>query len=344
MKKIALVLVILLALIGCSKKEVVYNPPEALMFDETTLSVSWQSVKDAIAYEISIDDTIFKTANTYHDLSDLESGIYTVKVRSVFKDSISRYSLAIKVTIVKAVSIDFSLNNDVLALVSHTSGIKYQVTPYDYMGNKNASIKLESNTYKVVSDIGFKRLDIKATLNSVVVFDQTVMVNVDGYTYFKGEDHVMIPNVSGNKVYLGSILLDESNYVLTDLGLSISKTYLETLALDTYLLKVEGNQTLLTYITFSETQKPRLTSSSNVMYESKDVIFTFELYGGTFLGVYATPDLSEGYVFESGTLTIKKSYIDKIIESEPNRTQIFFQYEVQNNELTVVGYLTIRLK
>lgn len=344
MKKFTLILALILSLAGCSKKQVIYDPPKDLSYNEDTFKVSWTSVKDAISYEVSINDETYQTTDTYYDMSTFDTGIYAVKVKTIFKDNSSRYSLAINITIIKTVAVSVSLQGDTLTFESDTKDIIYQVTNYDYLGNVIGKDTLDKKTYKINSDIGFKRLDVKGLLNNLVIYDKTLRVNVDGYTYFSGDDYLLISQVIGNEVYLNGLLLASSNYIDDENGLSLTKAYLETLDYGSYELRVEGEDTYLTTLVLSETQKPKLTSNPSVIYEGSDVTFEFELYTGSFRGVYTNPTLEEGdYSFTNGVLTINKSYIDAVVLNEPDRKQIFFQYELTNNEVTVIGYLTILL-
>lgn len=342
MKKIILLLLFVIGQYGCEKTE--YNPPQNIVYNEETSMVSWSSAPNATSYEILINESRYETSKLFYDLSSFVSGTYSIKVRSIFKNNVSMYSIPIEVTIIKEIKVNVTLEDDILTFNSETNNIKYTIRSFNYLGELENTIPLVGSTYKVISNLGFNHFEVEGMLNGSLIYKKTIFVNIDGYTYFKGEEYMKINEIKGNKVFINDTLLDENSYLISTNGLSIFNSYLNTLGLGKYLLKVDGEDIFLSYITLSETKKPKLTSASEVSYTGSDVKFIFNMYDGSFIGIYSTPNITnEDYSFIDGVLTINKDFIDSIKLNEPARKQIFFQYELVNQELTVIGYLSIRL-
>ncbi len=344
MRKLTLLLFLVLVLFGCANDNKIYDPPQNLAYNEQTYEVSWSLASDATLYILSINSVIYKTTDLFFDMSSFEPGIYLVKVGAIYGENYSKYSSPIEITILKEVIVDVTLNEGILSFISQTNNIKYKLKSFNYLGQLENTVQLEGTSYQVTSDLGFKHYEVEGMLNGLLVYDKTIYVNLDGKTYFKGEEFINISEIRGDKVYLNGDLLDESAYLLSSEGLSIHKAYLETLGFESYLLKVEGEVVFLTYLCLSETEKPKLFSASEVKYEGNDATFKFQMYGCSLIGIYTTPEITnEDFSFREGILTIKKEFIESIIAAEPARKQIFFQYELLNQELTVIGYFTIRL-
>ena len=111
-----------------------------------------------------------------------------------------------------------------------------------------------------------------------------------------------------------------------------------------YCLEVRGSESYYTFINYTSKPKPKLLSESVVIYDNDDLTFKFELYGGRFLGLSSTPNLTKDeYGFNDGVLTIKQAYIERVKKDNKDLNSIILSYAVDNDTGTIIGYLTIRL-
>ncbi|MDY0210777.1 MAG: hypothetical protein RBQ91_05155 [Acholeplasma sp.] len=345
MKKLIFIFILLLGMTGCQKTDsMVYQPPAGFVFDETSQVLSWEASKEASGYVVSINDKLHNVTGISMDVSNLEAGVYEVKIKAVYEGGTSRFTVPFTIQIVKPVLVDVNLLEDTITFDSITQGISYRVESYDFLGNKTTEVTLDHNQLKPTSDMGFSHYKVTGTLNQLEVYTKDIYVDVVGYTYFQESDCLIVPVQSVEKVFLDDVLLETEHYLFSNGQLSICKDYLSGLEAKNYVLKIEGEALYLLNVIVSNTKQPRLISENNILFNHEDVSFTFQLYDGAFAGISSDPMMSDSdYTFNESTLTISKGFIEQLILDDVTRKQVIFQYELTNNEVTVIGYLTIRL-
>ena len=139
--------------------------------------------------------------------------------------------------------------------------------------------------------------------------------------------------------------LDSNDYVYSAQHLFIKNSYLTTLSAGHHLftiLTLEGFYIL--DINILSTEKPYLISNSEVFTDfSSDLIFTFELFEGSFGSLSGNGITADDYTFQGNILTIDKTYVLSMFSSDPERETLILGYTLESGDDIVIGYLFIKI-
>ena len=86
-----------------------------------------------------------------------------------------------------------------------------------------------------------------------------------------------------------------------------------------------------------------MTSPKDIISNLKDNTYiTFESVGYRFKGVMGYDIASTDYTYSDNILMIKASYLKLAFESNPERTSLILSYTFEKDNLTHLGFITIK--
>jgi len=345
LKRMLLLMLVMFLLTSCSKEktESILTPPKEVVFSESTSLLSWGEVSGADAYVVSINNKLIETKDTFLDLSDYLTGNYVVMVKTVKGDASSYFSEYYKFSIIKDIELELIYDESFIRLQTEVTDLTFHVTvKHRNIEVKSYEIEERQLTYEPLD--GLVLYHIKATFKGVVVYDHEFYINVDGYTKPKDETSLSLQTSFFGVLYFNGNEVDEASYEIIDNRLSVTSDYLNQFNDGIYPLEIRGETNYVTFIFLTVDPNPRITSSSDVMYTGSDLIFTFDLYGGSFIGLSSNPNIKkEEYVISEDQVLIKKEYIERLIVLDPTKKSVILTYVFDHKNGTQIGFITIRL-
>ncbi len=351
MKKLTVFILLLFILIGCSTP-IEYESASNIRIENDTLK--WDAVKDALSYEIIFDDMQYTLSIPSYDISQLNNGSYTVRISIIYPEGLKKsidYSFNISRDYQKPTNL--TLEDYILSFTSlipttyklYVDGMyktTFEETSIDlseYLNiNEGSTINViaiyESEEY--ISDTyvfdGRIYLDMNQTLTYELRSSDTIIVNFDHL------DTILFIKINGqtldNALYTAtstSIIFDKDIFFYPSYGLNIYEVYTDS-----------GYFTIT--INVVETENPHLLSSNVLTFiPSEDLELEFNLLGGTFVQLSGYMLESSDYRFENGTLTIYASYIESLLDEDPDKENIAFSYQLQKDGNSFVGIIFIYL-
>lgn len=342
MKKLILLL-LLFALYGCSEKEVeVLSPPTNISFNTSNNTISWTPVQDVLSYVLSINgQTIELDANSY--VINVPSGRYEIKVRAKYATGLSRYTVPIFIDVIKNETLNYQVSEQ-LSFDEVPGASSYKLEIYNTLNEKVFDEEITS-PFDLEDRLGNLRFELKAYYQSSVIASEVFFINFQGLTYTKDTLDLVIQCCDTiTEMYLNDDLVSSEYYSQAGNDVIINAAYLDLLESDVYILKTVGSFTTYQYLTITAYERPVLISNSQQVFNNSDISFTFDLKGGSFEGLAATPQVTlADYSFTEQTLVISKAYFEAIKSSNPTRDKVIFSYVISNGPYTVIGYLTVNL-
>ena len=343
-KRISLITFLLFILVGCVDKSIL-NTPENLRFEDGFLK--WSEVDNAEHYVLDFYGETKLAYNHTFDLKNYPTGNYTVRIASFSNGKLSSYSEPISFQLIQNEVIDIiDINEEQISWMIH-SGLDYQI---NVINPENQSIIKTENTdlnrfiYNTLED-GLYDIEIIALLGETEVTSKTIRVLKGDYIYVK--DVGIILDLEGpTDIYFEDTKLESGiDYEIDEYGLILDAEAINVLAetFDGVLITLKYDVDVYMYVSLITIEKPIMVSSNTTTYKGSDVTFEFDLKGGIFESLSGI-DLEEtDYTFIDNILTIKASYIEKMIQKYPDSHTIFLTYFMSNSPHVVFGFISIKI-
>jgi hypothetical protein len=89
---------------------------------------------------------------------------------------------------------------------------------------------------------------------------------------------------------------------------------------------------------------PIILSDDSMIYTPDvDMIFQFDLHGGSFVGLSGNDITTSDYVFLDNELIIYASFIEKILDDNPSRETVILVYQLTKNSNIFMGFIFINI-
>ena len=341
-KLLLIIPLLLLIFVGCATSSNIVAPSD-FRFDDGFLY--WTEVKGAEHYVIEINGSNKLAYNNKLDLKDYNTGNYTARIAAFSKGEISSYTEIIHFQLIQTESIEIiSITDEVITWNDHL-GLSYQIRVYDHaLEQQIHSINISTNSYhyKGLED-GEYSITISAYLGDTLVTSKDIRILKGDYEYVH-ESGLILDIEIPTALYLGdTLLVEDTDYTVESFGLIIHSSLIDAIDHTSVVLKLVYDYDVYLPIELVVIPVPEIVSTSSVTYQDTNLTFTFDLKGGSFNGLGGNNIKSEDYTFESGILTISKTYIDEVIALDPNRTMLILTYVLENEPHVVIGYLFISI-
>lgn len=138
--------------------------------------------------------------------------------------------------------------------------------------------------------------------------------------------------------------IDTTAYSFTNRFLTLKSSYLTTLPIGEQILTVTTDiGSFQISINIFDTSKPYMMSKSEVFTDfSNDVVFIYDLFGGSISGLTGNNITSSDYSIRNNTLTISKTFIESVFSLEPTRETLILEYTLESGNNVVIGYIFIK--
>lgn len=340
-KLLLIIPLLLLILVGCTTSSDLV-PPSDFRYDDGFLY--WTEVKGAEHYVIEINGSNKLAYNNKLDLKDYNTGNYTARIATFSKGKLSPFTNLIQFQLIQ----DEQLSNLTITGTEISwdamEGLTYQVSIKNVETNETFVQNLLQNMYNYESlEDGLYDIEIKVFLDEIVVTAKSIRFEIGTFDYVIEAGMVLDIEIP-DTLYAGDIplVLDE-DYTVDEFGLIIDSEKIDALTNHFVLTTTKDDVTVYRYVKLVVIAIPEIISFGSVTYEGVDLVFTFDLKGGSFQGLGGNDISFDDYAFSNDTLTIHASYIDEIIEADTNRTMLILTYVLQNDPHVVIGYLFITL-
>jgi len=179
-------------------------------------------------------------------------------------------------------------------------------------------------------------VNVRMFIQTEVVWTYTFNVNSTDYFAVYGHE---IPELyyieeEGNRISTDNYHFD---YELLLMENAFMKEYSEGVIFKLYteqgIIDLEVN-----YVTGTT---PYIRSNNTTEFTNQDLLFVFELCGGTFAELSGSDITSQDYELYGNILIIDAAFIQDLFDTNPDRESVILSYQLRNGENIVVGYLFI---
>jgi hypothetical protein len=167
------------------------------------------------------------------------------------------------------------------------------------------------------------------------------------YNIQSNHEYVVIPNVLNQVLFIKYVAQDEEHYIQRDdYKVENDHLYIKQTALNF----IESQETFTVYtkagidqliVSKIDSSTPRLLNDSYTSYLGDDLVFVFDLAGGSFNGFIETEISFDDYSFDDNVLIINHQYIDDLFEADMDRDSIVLTYQLIRNDDIYEGYIYI---
>lgn len=345
LKRILLLILFIFILVGCTNKvePSVLIPPKNVTYDAINQQVKWEDNLEADRYVIKVNGIPYETTRNFFDLSRFITGSYEVVVKSMKGSESSYFSEYLKFNIIKPVVINTIYDEDYITLETEVKDLVFNLT-MTHKSKEIGSKILDDHLIDLAKLDGIVEYHITAKFKEHQVYEKSLFVNYDGYTFIRGLENVSFETSFLGTIYFNQQVIDSSYYLYSNGILEIDQKAFDSFLDGTYPLEIRGEDDYITFVYLTKNPTPRIISSHDVIYSGEDLTFMFNLYGGTFIGLYGEHNIrKDEYVFSENTLVIKKSYMDRLKEDEDQFHVITLSYVLDHPNGTEIGHITITL-
>src|SRR5690554_5557437 len=345
MRKLILILITFLVLVGCNPKEL--DQVSNLRLEEQLLK--WDVVNNADEYIVRIGEIIKKTTEAELELQSLslDSGEYTVTIYAKaqgFKESKPKEFTINYTAPVSPKITNLRVEANVLKWNS-VEGESYIVS----INSEEFTIDVSEFSLSELEENKFYEIKVRASRGEWSdTYNYETFVNLDevqySYNKYISENLSILLDSELIKITTNnSSVLDSKNYQLVDANLIVKKDFLSNIK--------DGNYSFVIYTTQNKfnitinvfyNNKPYMITNNVVEFTGEDLEFVFELLNGTITQVTGNTITSEDYLINENKLVIKKEFISKVLNNDQARISIILNYQLTANTDHVLGSIEIK--
>lgn len=215
--------------------------------------------------------------------------------------------------------------------------------------------EIEDNTFDVsFLETGSHQIKLRAVIEQKRSLYSELMINIERPkpTNLIINNNTLSFNTSdysiGTELYIDGTLIqtiETSDFDLLGIGLEINKTYQVNL-ISLYLNDFKSNLSDTINYYYYESGHPYLISPASINYQDESLVFKFHLGEATFVNIIAghndNMDTND-YNMTDDTLTIKESFVSRLLDDNPDRQTIILTYQLKFGTKFIIGYLFIHL-
>lgn len=337
-------------LIGCDANRLL-APQDIRVVDDLLL---WEEVEGASSYLVIINEEEYSTEETSYDLSAYLEGSYQIYIKSLRGNQSSKPSALFLWT---KEAVDYHItnlrqNDNGVSWDSLGSGLHYIVLLRDqeYQVSSNQFVYHEHDILpNQTFTIGVRADKDNSPISELYVEYYTLTDEVTRDFHTTTTDDLLFL-FTLEQALLHQVYLEEESVALDIFHIMGDDLYIEV----AYLLTFDQDITLrvdtslgrtFVGVHFVEERMPHIVSSTTLTYlDGEDIVVLFRLYLGQFDGLVGNDISQEDYIEEDGTLTIYSSFLDAILEVNPDRKTVILQYNLSLEDRYTWGYLIIHLQ
>lgn len=343
-KKLWLFSFLLIVLVGCSTTNTL-KTPENLRYENGFLK--WSLVDNAEHYVLDINTQTRLVYNDSFNLKDYPSGNYTVRIASFVNGKLSDYSEPINFQLIQNEVISEIHINDKYLILRVYTGLKYRVNVKETETGtliKTEDLELNHFDYSTLAD-GLYDIEIILLLEETQVSTKTIRILKGDFTYVKDVGIVLDIEVPTSIYYKDKELEANIDYEIDEYGFILDSEVINDLDdnVNGFEITFKYDVDVLVYMDLVIIGKPEMVSSNSATYKGEDLSFEFDLKGGLFESLNGTDLQSDDYTFTGSVLTIKASYIERMIQKDPSATTVFLTFLMTNSPHVVFGFISIKL-
>lgn len=353
MKKLLFIIYVIF-LIGCSNSTTQLSTPLNIRVIDS--NVVWDTVENATYYTIKIDEFEFEVNVPEFNYTGIGNGQYSVQVRAHNANSKSNYSKPVMLSFM--VSMPVPSNILIEANILHFDPVVDAQSYEIYVDN---TLLVETNDVSV--DLSILQINHVYKISVKTIFESATSLLSTEVLFF----HFTVPNdtltysINQNRTHHFYIKLNDSSnvsYVIFEGKVVKKSSYYQVddiLYIDNSLLTVETSTHLSIQVIYDnlrvdyrielfQDDKPFMVSPTNLYYKNSDTEVLFELFNGEIAQLSAKDLTKEDYIVQHDLLIIKKSYIERVLLSYPDTSNLVITYEILDNEDSIIGFFIIKIR
>lgn len=352
MKRLLVLVWMTILLTGCKPTDV----PDGLatpthLVQEGDL-LRWDAVVDATYYTIDIDGVEVRTNEPQYSLLDLRNGTYTVRVQANRMGLHSDFSAAFDLVIDRTYDHPRALRLEDGALYWDI-----ETTPDSYEVRVNGvtdTTTIVGRTLILEPDT-FYHIEVRALYPGGESSWSTPLLH---HTYTEAHGamdltvnrllprDIVVDYVSPNPVavfrnddgFLADTVVVASDPLTFDIG------WIALLPLGTHTIDViDDNGRYHITLTLIEDDRPVLLDSNTVSFTGEDLTFTFALFGGSIADITGQGITDDDYIINGSELVIQASFVQAIVDADPDRETIVLSYQLVQDDDITLGYLFLEI-
>ncbi|HPZ28032.1 MAG: hypothetical protein WBL36_02040 [Bacilli bacterium] len=349
MKRIIFLLTfMIIALCGCGNK---LSAPENITFADEVLS--WDAVKGAESYRLIIGSETYYTEEASYDLTFLGDGRYDVYICALKGEKASPYTDKFRIVIKRSLQANIHVDGEYLAWDKINSAKSYAL----YIdGVETATVDDEK---VLLSDLDLDPNKIYVVQIRAIYEHNTSTLSDHYYhhTYATIEELSQAEvNLSDKKALeidvsetdIKAILFDNESiedYSLAEGTLEIPYSFFRNKKIGKYQCRIFADDILYQLqVTVTSGERPYIISDTAVSYQTgEDIVLLVELAGGSFAGLTGNNIGDGDYEFVEDRIIIYSSYVERIIEDNPDRKKIVLLYTLNQGKVNIIGDIIINL-
>ncbi len=330
----------LLFLVSCKTESRSLYGPKGLTYDQESLVLVWNEIKDAQAYKLVInEEETIELINNYYSFEDYPIGSYRVKVKAIFKDGETLYSNTYTFIVkeefeLKIYSDGTYIYWDDLAAANYK--IKYRE---DYLPKTHSLIE---NKFKIPETLKSKatKINLEVYFNGAVIYETSLLLSFNVTRVFYEEGY-QIEIQGAQAIYIDGELIEEG-FIAASNTLTLKQELIRNYQQQIFI-SIVGEENAF-YLLHLMDLPFLLISPPKQSFIGEDINFEFDLRGYEIIKVNGLT-INEDYLIENNILTIKKEYIQNIMETKKEKISIELHVTLSKGiSFTEVVYLIISLK
>ena len=150
-------------------------------------------------------------------------------------------------------------------------------------------------------------------------------------------------SITVNSITINNVEIDSTTFVHDNTGLKLKSSYIKSLSVGEHEFTVNTEQGNFTVdLNVIETTRPYMISKSTIETDfSSNLIFTFELFGGSIKSISGNSIKTSDYSIYGNQLTIKKEFIERSFNANESLETLVLSYSLEVGTHTVIGYIFI---
>ncbi len=334
----------LFLLIGCTSNTQL-DTPTGFRYEAGFLY--WDEVKKADHYVIEINSESKLAYNNQFELKDYPTGNYTARIAVFSNGQLSDYTSIISFQLIRPDQIQqINMSKTMITWVD-LFGLIYEINVFNVDNQQKIETKTSELNFFDYSSLpnGMYDIEIKAYLDTTLVTSKTIRILKQDFIYVREVGVVLDLSIPNSIQFNQTTLALDIDYIVDDYGLIIDASTIDALneSVSGLVLVLDYDIDVYIYMDLVKIEKPIMVSSNYAVYKGVDLTFTFDLKGGSFEGLSGTDLTADDYSFIDGNLTIKASYIERMIQKDPTTTSLVLPFLLTNKPHLVFGFISIKI-
>ena len=357
MYKKILIIILLIFLSGCGNGDETVRYPQNIVYQDYL--ITWNEVANSTSYSVKINDIVYVVdEGTSFSVDFLPNGIYDIRLKTNRNESSSYYSPALQVVITRDYEAftSFTLVSDLISWSPLQDVTTYELYNDDQLLGTTSSSSFDLSTLTLSNNqLYYLKIGARYPTGDYVYSNTLLYHNYENLdliieTSFNRQSVEDLSINLGSQMTIDYLLFNnqviETNlYSITNDMLTLEHDAFHPDELGTHtLILLTPNGYITVIIDVIDPLNPIILSDDSIIYTTDvDMIFQFELNGGSFVGLSGNNITTSDYLFLDNELVIYALFIERILENNPSRETVILVYQLTKRSNIFMGFIFINI-